>query len=182
MSDVMIPSNYTGPYAIDPAHSHIGFAVRQAAVSTVVGSFRDFAGSGYFDADSPPRSCVSLAIDAASIDTGNGRRDAHLRGNAFLEVDRYPTITFISTSVEGLSTSGYRVSGALTIRHVTEPVAVTLECTGATIETSGNPRIWLEGTTIIRRRDWGLTGNAAADLLIGRQATLRLEVAAARTQ
>jgi polyisoprenoid-binding protein YceI len=181
MSTVTIPSSYTGPYVIDPAHSHIGFAVRQAVVSTVVGSFRDFAGDGYLDADSPPRSYLSLTIDAASIETGNERRDAHLRGEAFLDVGRHRTISFISTSVEGLSAGGYRVSGDLTIKKVTEPVAVTFECTGATIDSIGDPRIWFEGTTIIRRRDWGLTGNAASDLLIGTRATLRLEVAATRT-
>src|SRR5215218_6764553 len=109
MSTVTAPSTITATYVIDPAHSRIGFVARHAMVTKVRGSFNEFEGSGYFDADDPTKSHLQLTIKAASIDTRNADRDAHLRSNDFFAMDEYPEITFRSTAVDQTGDDGYRV-------------------------------------------------------------------------
>src|SRR5687768_17918411 len=100
MTSASTLADLTGTYTIDPAHSRIGFVARHAMVTKVRGSFNEFEGSGYFDADDPANSRLELVIKAASIDTRNADRDGHLRSNDFFAMDEYPEITFRSTSVE----------------------------------------------------------------------------------
>ena len=87
MSTDTIPTTLTGNYAIDPTHSRIGFVARHAMVTKVRGSFNEFDGSGYFDAENPAASHLQLTIQAASIDTRNADRDAHLRSNDFFDME-----------------------------------------------------------------------------------------------
>src|SRR5688500_11637258 len=115
-----VPATLTGTYAIDPTHSRIGFVARHAMVTKVRGSFNEFDGSGYLDADDPRRSQLELTIQAASIDTRNAERDAHLRGNDFFAMDEHPQITFASTAVEPIGAERFRVTGDLTIKGVTK--------------------------------------------------------------
>jgi polyisoprenoid-binding protein YceI len=183
MSTVTAPSTVTGTYVIDPVHSRIGFVARHAMVTKVRGSFNEFEGSGYFDADHPENSHLELVIKAASIDTGNADRDGHLRSNDFFDMDEYPEITFRSTSVEQIGDAEYRVTGDLTIKGVTKPVTVDFHYTGAATDPFGNHRIGLEGTTTINRKDWGLTWNAPLEtggVLVGDKVTLEFDVSAIR--
>ena len=80
----------TGTYTIDPTHSRIGFVARHAMVTKVRGSFNEFDGTGYFDAENPAASHLQLTIQAASIDTRNADRDGHLRSNDFFDMDDLP--------------------------------------------------------------------------------------------
>ncbi len=89
----------TGRYELDPAHTRIGFAARYAMVTTVRGCFADFSGGAVLDADVPSRSSAELVVDTASITTGQGQRDAHLRSPDFFDVDTYPELLFTSTAV-----------------------------------------------------------------------------------
>ena len=174
----------TGTYAIDPAHSRIGFVARHAMVTKVRGSFNEFEGTGYFDAEDPARSHVELTIKAASIDTRNADRDNHLRGNDFFAMEQYPEIRFASTAVEPLGPESYRVTGDLTLKGVTRPVTVDFEVTGAAVDPWGNQRIGLEGSTTVNRKDWGVTWNAALEaggVLVSEKVTLEFEVSAIRT-
>src|SRR4051794_19802609 len=114
----------TGSYTVDPTHSRIGFVARHAMVTKVRGSFNEFAGSGYFDAENPQSSQLELTVQASSVDTRNADRDAHLRSNEFFDMETYREIRFASTSVEKLDEENYRVTGDLTIKGVTKPVAV----------------------------------------------------------
>jgi polyisoprenoid-binding protein YceI len=176
-------STLTGTYAIDPAHSRIGFSARHALVTKVRGSFNEFEGTGYFDAEDPTRSSVQLTIKAASIDTRNADRDAHLRSNDFFDLEQHPEITFVSTSVEQVDADSYRVTGDLAINGVTNSVTVDFEYAGAAVDPFGNQRIGLEGKTTVNRKDWGITWNAALEaggVLVSEKVTLEFEVSAIR--
>lgn len=174
----------TGTYAIDPAHSRIGFVARHAMVTKVRGSFNDFEGSGYFDAADPQKSHLALTIKAASVDTRNQERDAHLRSNDFFDMEQYPEISFVSTGVETLDETTIRVTGDLSIKGVTKPVSVDFEYTGAAVDPYGNHRIGFEGRATVNRKDWGVNWNAALEaggVLVGEKVTLEFEVSAIKT-
>lgn len=171
----------TGTYAIDPSHSRIGFVARHAMVTKVRGSFNEFEGSGYFDADDPTDSHLQLTIQAASIDTRNADRDGHLRSNDFFDMENYPEITFASTSVDAVGDDTYRVTGDLTIKGVTQPVSVDFELGGTAVDPFGNTRLGFEGSVVVNRKDWGLTWNAplaAGGVLVSEKVTLEFEVSA----
>jgi polyisoprenoid-binding protein YceI len=173
----------TGTYAIDPSHSRIGFVARHAMVTKVRGSFNDFEGTGYFDAENPANSHLELTIQAVSIDTRSADRDGHLRGNDFFDMETYPTITFTSTAVDKVDDETYRVTGDLTIKGVTKPVSVDFEYAGTAVDPFGNTRLGLEGSVVINRKDWGVNWNAALEaggVLVSEKVTLEFEVSAVR--
>lgn len=183
MSTLTAPTQ-TGSYAVDPAHSRIGFVARHAMVTKVRGSFNEFEGSGYFDAENPANSSLQLTIQAASIDTRNADRDGHLKSNDFFDMETYPEITFSSTAIEQVDDTNYRVTGDLTIKGTTKPVSVDFEYAGTAVDPYGNHRIGFEGTTTVNRKDWGVNWNAALDaggVLVGEKVTLEFEVSAIRT-
>src|SRR5688572_19799820 len=114
----------TTTWNIDPTHSGIHFSVRHMVIAKVRGAFRTFSGEVRFDEQSPASSAVSVRIDAASIDTGVGQRDAHLKSVDFFDVEKFPALTFDSTKVEKASGNSLRVTGNLTIRGVTREVVL----------------------------------------------------------
>ncbi|MBV8949719.1 MAG: YceI family protein [Actinobacteria bacterium] len=176
-----VTTDLSGEYTIDPAHSRIGFVARHAMVTKVRGSFNEFEGHGTFDAADPSRSRLEVTIRAASIDTRNADRDAHLRSNDFLDMENHPEITFVSTSVEPVDDEHYRVTGDLTIRGVTRPVTIDFEYTGAATDPFGNHRLGLEGSVTINRKDWGVQWNAALEgggVLVSDKVVLEFEVSA----
>jgi polyisoprenoid-binding protein YceI len=178
------PAALTGTYAIDPSHSRIGFVARHAMVTKIRGSFNEFEGSGHFDAENPTKSHLQLTIQAASIDTRNADRDAHLRSNDFFDMESYPTITFASTAVAQTGDDEYRVTGDLTIKGVSRPVTVELEYTGTAVDPYGNQRIGFEGKTTVNRKEWGVNWNAALEaggVLVSEKVTLEFEVSAIRS-
>ena len=150
-------ADVTGDYVVDVAHTRIGVRARHAMVTTVRGAFTDFAGSAHLDTATPAASSVTLRIATASIDTGTPDRDAHLRSPEFLDVERYPEMVFTSTGVEQVDQQVYRVTGELTIKHVTRPVAVDFALTGSALDPFGNTRVGFEGALAIKRSDWALT-------------------------
>ena len=174
-------STATGTYTIDPSHSRIGFVARHAMVTKVRGSFNEFTGSGYFDAENPAASHLELTIEAASIDTRNADRDGHLRSNDFFDMEQFPQITFASISVEAVDDTTYRVSGDLTIKGVTKPVTVDFEYGGTATDPFGNDRLGFDGSVVVNRKDWGVTWNApleAGGVLVSEKVTLEFEVSA----
>jgi len=184
MTTPTVPASLTGSYTIDPAHSRIGFVARHAMVTKVRGSFNEFDGSGSFDAANPANSTLQLTIKAASIDTRNAERDAHLRSNDFFDMDTYPEITFASTSVEQTGDVRFGVTGDLTIKGVTRPVTVDFEYTGSAVDPYGNQRVGFEGSTVVNRKDWGVNWNAALEaggVLVSENVTLEFEVSAIRS-
>ncbi|GAA3241018.1 YceI family protein [Actinocorallia longicatena] len=171
----------TGTYTLDTAHTRIGFSARHAMVTKVRGSFNDFTGTAVVNGENPSQSSVQLTIEAVSIDTRNEQRDGHLRTNDFLEVEKYPQITFASTSVEQAGDDVFRVTGDLTIKDVTKPVTVDFEYQGSAKDPFGNTRIGFEGSVGIVRSDFGITFNAALEtggVLVSDKVNLEFEISA----
>lgn len=173
----------TGDYSLDTSHSRIGFQARHAMVTKVRGAFSEYEGRIHLDQEDPSRSFAQVTIAAASIDTGNAQRDAHLRSADFFDAERFDTITFTSTSVEAVGDDVYRLTGELTVRDVTRPVTLELEYTGAVADPFGLLRLGFEGHTTINRRDFGLEWNVALDqggLLVSEKITIELDLAAVK--
>lgn len=173
----------TGTYRIDQAHSRLGFVARHAMVTRIRGTFDDFDGTGYFDASDPARSHLEVTIRAASIDTRNADRDAHLRSNDFFSMEQYPEITFRSTAVEQTGPDAYRLTGDLTMKGHTQPVTFDLELSGTAVDPFGNERIGLEGTATVNRKDWGIAWNAPLEtggVLVSERIGIELEISAVR--
>lgn len=170
-----------GDYTVDPAHTHVGFSVRHAMVTTVRGAFKDFEGTATLDPANPSASSVEIRIKVASVDTAQEQRDEHLRTADFFEVQKYPEIVFRSTGVEQVDSVTYTVTGDLTIRDVTRPVSVDFTLTGAARDPFGNLRVGFEGATTINRTEWGLTWNAALEaggVLVSEKVKLDFDVSA----
>src|SRR5215204_3343687 len=162
-------SDLSGTYVIDPAHTRLGFVARHAMVTKVRGAFNEFEGSAVVDGTDLSRSTGQLTIQAASIDTRNEQRDAHLRSNDFLAMEEYPQITFVATNVRQASPTTLELTGDLTIRGVTNSVTIPFG---------------FEGAAVINRKDYGITWNAALEtggVLVSDKITLEFEVSAIKT-
>jgi polyisoprenoid-binding protein YceI len=173
----------TGQYALDVSHSRIGFVARHAMVTKVRGAFNKVEGTGFLDGSNPANSKVSVRIQADSIDTRNEQRDAHLRGNDFLDMENFPEITFESTEAKQLDDTTFQLTGDLTIKGVTKPVTVDFTFEGAAVDPFGNQRVGFEGSTTINRKDWGVSWNAALEaggVLVSEKVTLEFEISAVK--
>jgi polyisoprenoid-binding protein YceI len=156
-------ADVTGDYAVDVAHTRIGIRARHAMVTTVRGSFTEFAGTAHLDTAKPAASSVTLRIATATVDTGVPDRDTHLRSADFLDVEKYPEMVFSSTDVEQVEEDVYRVTGDLTIKDVTRPVTIDFALTGSALDPFGNMRVGFEGALAIKRSDWQLTYNSVLE-------------------
>jgi polyisoprenoid-binding protein YceI len=176
-------ADLTGEYAIDAAHTRIGFVARHAMVTKVRGSFNDFEGKVHLDEQDPAASNVHIVIKAASISTGNPDRDAHLRSNDFFAMDEFPEITFSSTHVEKAGEEDFKVTGDLTVKGVTKPVVIDFEYQGSAKDPFGNLRAGFEGKTVVNRKDFGVEFNAPLEtggVLVGDKVTLEFDVSLIR--
>ena len=171
-----------GTYSIDPVHSRIGFVARHAMVTKVRGSFDRFKGSARTGAALADAK-IDVDIDVASIDTRNGDRDGHLKSGDFFDVEAFPRITFTSTDVAADGEDRLKVAGDLAIKDVTRPVTIDFEYAGAAQDPFGNTRIGFEGSTVVNRKDFGLTWNAALEtggVLVSEEITLTFDISAIR--
>jgi polyisoprenoid-binding protein YceI len=174
----------TGTYAFDTAHSRLGFVARHAMVTKVRGAFNEFEGSAVIDGENPANSSASVTIKVDSVDTRNAQRDGHLRTNDFLDIETYPEIRFVSTSIQHEGGTEFQVTGDLTIKDVTKSITIPLEFQGAAKDPFGNDRIGFEGSVVINRKDWGITWNAALEtggVLVSDKITLEFEISAIKT-
>ena len=148
-------------YNIDKSHSEVLFQVRHL-VTKVRGRFDDFEGTIEFDESNASASSVAVTIQAASIDTNEKDRDTHLRSGDFFDVEKFPTLTFKSTSVSG-SGESYNVVGDLTIHGETRQVTLPATFLGHATDPWGNKRVGFESEITINRKDFGLNWNAALE-------------------
>src|SRR5713101_1970538 len=146
-------------WQIDPTHSHVSFAVRVLSVSTTRGRFHALRGHLHIDEQHPANSWVAASVEAASIDTRNKLRDAHLRSAAFFAVKQYPTISFQSTDVEHAGGQDYKVTGNLTMHGVTRPITFDVAYHGRS--TQMGVRAGLTAKAKISRTEFGVGRGAA---------------------
>lgn len=164
---------------IDPSHSTAEFSVRHLMITNIRGRFSRLAGTIELDLDHPERATIDITIDAASIDTRDENRDAHLRSADFFDVERHPSLTFKSKRV-AKTHDGFEVAGDLSMRGVTREVAMHVENLSPTSrDPSGNTRVGTSADATISRKDWGLTWNAALEtggVLVGDHIKISIEV------
>jgi polyisoprenoid-binding protein YceI len=160
-------------YKIDPVHSTVGFAVKHLAVSTVHGRFNEFNGSIILDEKDPSKSSVDVVIKSASINTDNNFRDNDLRGPNFLDVSKFPELTFKSKSVEKKG-DGYVAHGTLTIHGVSKDVDLPFTLTGP-VNTQRGKAFGAEAGLPINRQDFGVAGGGA---MVGSEIKIEISVEA----
>lgn len=166
---------------IDAAHSEVTFTVRHL-ISRVRGRFTEFGGTILFDETAPEKSTVEFQAQTTSIDTNQKDRDAHLRSDDFFSSEKFPTITFKSTSITRVSGEDYHVEGDLTIRDVTKRVVVPVAHLGKAKDPWGNEKVAFEAELTINRKDFGLNWNAALEtggFLVGDEVKIQVAVQAA---
>ena len=172
-----------GDYALDTAHSRLGFVARHAMVTKVRGQFGGFEGTAKIDTATPANSKVDLTIDVASVDTGNGDRNGHIKSADFFDVETFPTIRFVSTDV-ARNGDDWAITGDLTIKDVTRSVTIDFEQTGSALDPFGNTRVGFEGETTVNRKDFGLVWNAALEtggVLVSDKVKLEFDISAIKS-
>jgi polyisoprenoid-binding protein YceI len=182
LGGVQVPA--PGVYEFDPGHTTIEFEGRHLLINRVRGRFLDFAGLLQVG-NAPEDSNAELTIQAASLDSGLRARDDHLRSPDFLDVERHPTITFRSTSIDHVEGDRWRATGDLTIRDVSRPVVLAVAFGGAARDPWGNEKIGFSVRMEFNREDFGLTWNMVLEsggLVAGKRIRVEIDVEATRQQ
>ena len=165
-------------YTVDNAHSDVGFSVRHMVFAKVRGHFTKWTAQIAFDPSDPTKSAVEATIDAASIDTREPQRDGHLKSADFLDVEKYPTITFKSRRVERAGDKRYKVVGDLTIHGVTRETTLESEELGRGKDPWGNERVIFSAKGSVNRADFGLKWNQALEtggVLVGDKVEIEVD-------
>jgi polyisoprenoid-binding protein YceI len=180
MSTLAVPQTAVTTWNIDPVHSVAEFKVKHMMISNVKGQFTGVTGALVLDETDVTKSKVEAGINAASISTGDAQRDAHLKSADFFDVEKFPTLSFHSSTVRRTSDGELEVAGELTIHGVTRKAVFAVEGpTAPGKDPWGNTRIGISATTKINRKDFGLTWNAALEtggILVGDEVTITLDV------
>ena len=148
-----------GTYQFDKkgAHQFVMFKISHLGYSWLYGRFNDFNGTFTVDAENPENSKVEATIQTASVDSNHAERDKHLRSDDFLDVDKYPTATFKSTSIEQTGNDTAKITGDFTLHGVTKPVTLDAKMIGYGDDPWGGYRMGLEASTSLRLADFGIT-------------------------
>ena len=164
-------------WTLDASHSTVEFVAKHMMITTVKGRFADVTGTIVADEANFTDSTVEVTMQAESLDTRTGERDAHLRSPDFLDVDRYPTITFKSTAIKGTK-ERFQVTGDLTIRDITKPITLDVEFGGEGKDPWGGTRASFSAHGKFDRRDYGLTWNVALEtggILVSNEVKINIE-------
>jgi polyisoprenoid-binding protein YceI len=173
-------------YTIDPAHSVADFKVRHLMVSNVRGEFSGVSGTVEYDSANPANSKLEATVDATTIQTRDAQRDTHLKSADFLDVEKYPTIKFVSKKVVKTGDEEHKVTGDLTIHGVTKEVTLDVEGPGAEVKDPwGNVKLGASAKTKINRKDFGLVWNVALEtggVLVGEDIQIHLDLELTKQQ
>lgn len=169
-----------GTWQIDPVHTNAQFAVRHLAISTVRGEFTKVTGQAQIDEKDVTKSQIEVSIDATTLNTREPARDKDVKGPGFLEVDKFPTITFKSKRIARAADGGLKLTGDLTIHGVTKEVTFDAESlTPAIKDPWGNLRRGASAVAKINRQDFGLTFNRALEtggLVVGNEVLMTIDI------
>jgi len=169
-----LPAAAQDSWQLDPAHCSAQFSVRHLGISTVRGAFTKLSGAVQYDPAAPGKSSLEATIEATSVDTRVEMRDNDLRSPNFLDVQKYPTITFQSKKVEAAGAGKLKVTGDLTVHGVTKEVALDVDGpTPAMKDPWGNLRMGASATTKINRMDFGVSGRPG---VVGDDITITLDI------
>ena len=175
-----VEKTVSSTWNIDPAHSIAEFKVRHMMISFVRGEFSGLSGVLKLDETDYTRSTVEVSIPTASVRTVDERLDDHLKNADFFHVEKFPTLTFISTKVRSTGGRNYAVTGDLMIHGVTRSVTLTVnDVSEPSNDPWGNQRIGLSASTTINRKDFGIIWNTALDsggVLVGDEVSIALDV------
>ncbi|MGD0986990.1 MAG: YceI family protein [Candidatus Sulfotelmatobacter sp.] len=161
-------------WTLDPPHSSAQFSVRHLGVSTVRGAFTKVSGTVKYDANNLAKSSIQTTIDAASVDTRVDMRDNDLRSANFLDVQKYPAITFASKKIEAAGAGKLKATGDLTIHGVTKEVVLDVDGPSEAMKDPwGNMRMGASATTKINRNDFGVSGRPG---MVGDEITITLDI------
>jgi polyisoprenoid-binding protein YceI len=169
-----------GTWAIDPVHSSINFWVRHLMVSKVRGKFDNFSGAIAVTEDGTPSVHAQIAVD--SVNTGNDQRDGHVKSADFFDVERYPVATFASSALEA-NGDNYVLSGELTLKGVTRPVALELDFYGVNPGMGHGEVAGFEASVVLNRKDFGIDIDLPLEsggVVVGDKVTVTLEIEAVR--
>jgi len=164
-------------WKLDPMHTQVEFSAKHFGMMTVRGHFRDVATSGTVNPDKPEETSVDVTIDVASPTTNNPQRDNDLRSSYFLELDKYPTITFHSTKIEPAGKDKFTMTGDLTIKGITKPVTFQLARYGELNDARMGHRVAYSAEGEINRKDFGMEFDMLADnrLVVGHEIKVNIE-------
>jgi polyisoprenoid-binding protein YceI len=174
------PAFAADTYTFDKAHTTVLFQVRHI-LTNVTGRFKDFDGTIQVDRVNPSASTVDFTIQAASIDTNEPKRDAHLRSADFFDAANHPTLSFKSTAVKPAGKDRYAVTGDLTMRGVTKPVTLDVAFLGEGKDPWGNEKLGFDVSGALDRKDFGISWNKALDnggVLVGDEVKVQIAVEA----
>ena len=161
-------------WQIDPNHSAAQFSVRHLGISTVRGAFTKVSGTVVYDPGNPSKASLQATIDAASLDTRVEARDKDVKSANYLDVEKYPTITFKSKKVEAAGAGKLRITGDLTIHGVTKEVVLDVEGPSAAVKDPwGNQRMGASATTTVNRMDYGVAGGKG---MVGDDLSITLDI------
>jgi len=166
-----------GTYALDQSHSHVSFSARHLMVTKVRGRFPVTEGKLVIGEDATT-STVEAVIDVRAVDSGDPKRDEHLRSADFFDADNYPTVTFRSTKVVDKGDGDFTLEGDLTVRDQTRPVTLHGEFLGSQASPWGDTRIGFTAETEVSRKEWGLEWNVALEtggVLVGDKVKLTID-------
>lgn len=171
-----------GQYQIDPNHSRVGFEVPHLVISSVQGNFKVFEGKMQIE-ENFAKSKVSTQVDVSSVDTGVAKRDDHLKSPDFFDVQKYPKMSFDSTSISG-TPEGFKIEGDLTIRGIKKSVSFDSVYLGQVTDGYGNRKVAFKGKTKINRKDFGLVWNMMVEAgpTVGDEVTIELNLQAVAAQ
>jgi len=166
-------------WVLDPMHSEVQFKVKHLVISTVSGFFKSFEGELDTENDDFSDAKISFSLDINSIDTNQSQRDEHLKSAEFFDAEKYPKISFKSTSFTKSGEDEYKLAGDLTVKDVTKPVTLDVEFGGSADDFYGNTKAGFEISGKINRKDFGLTWDGvteAGSIVVGEDIKLLINV------
>lgn len=179
-----LPALAADTYNFDKAHTRIGFTAQHLVISSVDGRFKDFDGTITLDPNDLTKSSVKVTIKTASVDTDNESRDKDLRNSEFLDVAKYPEMTFVSDKIEKRG-DGYVATGTFTLKGVSKKIELPFTFAGPITDPWGMQRVAAKASTKINRQDYGVKYNQSmkdGSALVGNEVTLNLTVEATKAK